>query len=105
MIVNASLGEAETEKLLVVPRKYPKSMGYTIDDLKGIIPFVCMHKIILENDYKPYREHQRRLNPNMKEVIKKEVLKLLEARIIYVISYSKWVSLVQVLPKKGDNIY
>lgn len=51
--------------------------------------------------HKPTIEHQRRLNPNMKEVVRAEVLKLLDAGIIYPISNSKWVSPVQVIPKNG----
>ena len=101
IIVNASLNEGETEKLLNILKKYPKVIGYTIEDIKGINPSLCMHKILLEEDYKPSIEHQRRLNPNMKEVVKKEVLKLLDAGVIYPISYSKWVSPVQVVSKKG----
>jgi len=66
VIVNASLNEGETEKLLSVLKKYPKAIGYTIDDIKGINPSLCMHRILLEEDYKPSIEHQRRLNPNMK---------------------------------------
>ena len=60
-----------------------------------------MHKINLEANYKPMRQPQRRLNPIMKEEVRKEVLKLLEAGLIYPISASSWVSLVQVVPKKG----
>ena len=60
-----------------------------------------MHKILLEDDAKPSVEHQRRLNPNMKEVVRKEILKWLDAGIIYPISDSSWVSPVQVVPKKG----
>ena len=101
VIVNASLNEGETEKLLNILKKYPKAIGYTIDDIKGINPSLCMHKILLEEDYKPSIEHQRRLNPNMKEVVKKEVLKLLDACVIYPISGSKRVSPVQVVRKKG----
>jgi hypothetical protein len=55
----------------------------------------------MEQDHKPIREHQRRLNNMMREVVKKEVLKLLKAGIIYPVSDSEWVSLVQVVPKKG----
>ena len=60
-----------------------------------------MHKINLEADYKPVRQPQRRLNPIMKEEVRKEVLKLLGAGLIYPISDSSWVSPVQVVPKKG----
>ena len=60
-----------------------------------------MHKILMENDAKPIVEHQRRLNPTMKEVVKKEVLKCLNAGFIYAIFDSTWVSPIQVVPKKG----
>ena len=63
-----------------------------------------MHKINMETDYKPVRQPQRRLNPIMKEEVCKEVLKLLEAGLIYPISDSAWVSPVQVVPKKGGMI-
>jgi hypothetical protein len=54
----------------------------------------------MEDDHKPTIEAQRRLNPNLKEVVWKEVYKLLNVRIIYPISNSKWVSPVHVVPKK-----
>ena len=69
--------------------------------MKGISPSICMHKILVEDNFKPTVEHQRRLNPNMKEVVRAEVLKLLDTGIIYPISDSSWVSPVQVVPKKG----
>ncbi|MCI39655.1 hypothetical protein A2U01_0060887, partial [Trifolium medium] len=60
-----------------------------------------MHNIMMEDEYKPVAQPQRRLNPTMKEVVRKEVVKLLEADMIYPISDSTWVSPVQVVPKKG----
>ena len=72
-------------------------------DIKGISPTICVHKILLEDDAKPVIEGQRRLNPNMKEVVKKEVIKLLDSGIIYPISDSPWISPVQVVPKKVRN--
>ena len=60
-----------------------------------------MHRILLEDGYKSSVEEQRRLNPTMKEVVRKEVLKWLDAGVIYPISNSPWVSSVQVVPKKG----
>ena len=59
-----------------------------------------MHKILLEENDKASIEHQRRLNPVMKEVVRKEVLKWLNAGFIYAIPDSPWVSLVHVVPKK-----
>lgn len=55
----------------------------------------------MDVDYKPVRQPQRRLNPVMKEEVRKKVLKLLEAGLIYPISDSAWVSPVQVVLKKG----
>ena len=60
-----------------------------------------MHKILMNDEYKPTVEHQRRLNPIMKEVVKKEIIKWLDAGIIYPISDSSWVSPMQCVPKKG----
>ena len=60
-----------------------------------------MHKILLEDNTKTSIEHQVRLNPVMREVVRKEVLKLLNANFIYAISDSSWVSPVHVVSKKG----
>ena len=59
-----------------------------------------MHRIFLDEGHRPSRQPQRCLNPNMQEVVKKEILKLLDAGIIYLILDSEWVSPVQVVPKK-----
>ena len=82
-------------------KKHCAAIGYTLDDLKGISPTLCQHKIKLEKDAKPVVNHQRRLNPKMKEVVRKEILKLLEAGIIYPVADSQWVSPVHCVPKKG----
>ena len=70
------------------------ALGWTISDIKGISPSICMHKILMEESYKPLIKHQRRLNPVMKEVVRTKILKLLNTGIIYAISNSSWVSLV-----------
>ena len=75
--------------------------GYALQDLKGIRSALCTHRIPLDPKITPSREPQRRLNNAMREVVKKEVLKLLDARIIYPVPHSEWVSPVQVVPKKG----
>ena len=84
-----------------VLRKHRAAIGYTLDDLKGISPTLCHHKINMEPDAKPIVDHQRLLNPKMKEVVRTEILKLLEAGIIYPIADSRWVSPVHCVPKKG----
>nr|GEZ97710.1 reverse transcriptase domain-containing protein [Tanacetum cinerariifolium] len=67
-------------------------------------PSFCKHKINFEDDAKPVIQRQRRLNPNMKEVVKKEIIKLLDAGIIYPIKDSPWASPVHWVPKKGGMI-
>ena len=101
VIILAALTEAEEQKLLKILRKYKEAIAWSIEDLKGISPSICMHKILLNDNEKNSIEHQRRLNPVMKEVVRKEVLKWLNAGFIYAISDSSWVSLVHVVPKKG----
>ena len=101
VIISARLCYVEEQKLLEILKKYQESIAWSIDELKGIRPLICMHKILLEENAKPFVENQRRLNPVMKEVVRKEVLKWLNAGFIYAISYSPWVSPVHVVPKKG----
>ncbi|XP_016681260.1 uncharacterized protein [Gossypium hirsutum] len=72
----------------------------TIVDIKGLSPSTCMHIISIEDNTKPKRNAQRRLNPPMMEVVKKEIQKLLDAGMIYPIYDSDWVSEVHVVPKK-----
>ena len=104
VIISAALTEAEEQKLLEIMRKYKEAIALSIEDLKGISPSICMHKILLNDNAKTSIEHQRRLNPVMKEVVRKEVLKWLNAGFIYAISDSSWVSPVHVVPKKGGFI-
>lgn len=101
VIVSSELTENELSMLLNELKKYRKALGYSLDDIKGISPSLCMHRIHLEDESKTSIEHQRRLNPNLKDVVKKEIIKLLDAGVIYPISDSNWVSPVHVVPKKG----
>ncbi|XP_071928236.1 uncharacterized protein [Coffea arabica] len=101
VIISAGLSKVQEEKLLRVLREHKQAIGWTIADIKGISPAVCMHRIRLEENSKPVRQAQRRLNPLMMEVVKKEILKLLDVGIIFAISDSPWVSPVQVVPKKA----
>ncbi|GJT13318.1 DNA-directed DNA polymerase [Tanacetum coccineum] len=90
----------EDERLIRILRDYKEETGWTIADISGISPSMCMHKILLEEGATPVKQVQRRLNPPMMEVVKKEIQKLLDAGIIYPISDNKWVSPMQVVPKK-----
>ncbi|XP_050885076.1 uncharacterized protein LOC127088200 [Lathyrus oleraceus] len=102
-IISFNLEVSQEDKLVKVLKKHKSAMGWAIKDLKGISPMVCMHKILMEDGHKPVVQTQRRLNPTMKEVVRKEVVKLLDARLIYPISDSSWVSPVHVVPKKGGT--
>ncbi|KAK1693570.1 hypothetical protein QYE76_010267 [Lolium multiflorum] len=81
VIISSKLSEIEEERLLEILKKHRGAIGYTLDDLKGISPSICQHAINMEDDAKPVVEHQRRLIPKMKEVVRNEVLKLLEAEV------------------------
>lgn len=98
-IINSSLKCSQEGKLIQVLKKHRSSIGWAIKDLKGISPTVCMHKILREDDHKLVFQQQRRLNPAMIEVVRKEVVNLLGARLIYPISDYSWLSLVHVVPK------
>ncbi|CAN6562575.1 unnamed protein product [Malus baccata var. baccata] len=101
VIVSSSLTALEEEKLVRVLKEHKTAIGWTLADIKGISPTTCMHRIFLEEGAKPTREAQRRLNPPMMEVVKKDIIKLLDCGVIYPISDSRWVSPVQVVPKKS----
>ncbi|XP_059434307.1 uncharacterized protein LOC132167368, partial [Corylus avellana] len=90
VIIASDLQKDQEDSLLAVLKEYKEAIGWTVADLKGIDPSIYMHRIHLEEDARPSRQAQRRLNPNMKEVVMKEVVKLLDAGIIYPISDSKW---------------
>ncbi|XP_076896089.1 uncharacterized protein LOC143548934 [Bidens hawaiensis] len=101
VIISASLSSEEKLKLLTVLKRHKHAIVWKIMDIKGISPSFCTHKILMEEEFKPVVQHQRRLNPNMQDVVKKEVIKILNAGLIYPISDSTWVSPVQDVPKKG----
>ena len=101
VVISSSLEAHQESGLLAVLKRHTKAIGWSIADIHGIDPSVCTHHIYLEEDVKPSRQPQRRLNPIMKDVVRAEVLKLLDVGIIYPIADSKWVSPIQVVPKKS----
>ncbi|XP_041004027.1 uncharacterized protein LOC121249386 [Juglans microcarpa x Juglans regia] len=100
--ISSELSESQDEKLIRTLSEHKSALGWSITNIKGSSPLVYSHKINLEEGTSPRRDPQRRLNPTMKEVVKNEVLKLLDARIIYPIADSKWVSSTQVVPKRSS---
>ncbi|CAM9000071.1 unnamed protein product [Rhodiola kirilowii] len=101
VIINSGLEAGQEQSLIKVLKQHKLAIGWTLADLRGVSPAVCMHRILLEDGAKPSREPQRRLNPIMMEIVQKEIQKLLDADVIYPISDSQWVSHVHVVPKKS----
>ncbi|WKA10552.1 hypothetical protein VitviT2T_028117 [Vitis vinifera] len=101
VVISSSLTNHQEISLLEVLKRCKKAIGWQISDLKGISSLVCTHHIYMEEEAKPIRQPQRILNPHLQEVVRAEVLKLLQAGIIYPTSDSPWVSPTQVVPKKS----
>nr|GEZ22503.1 DNA-directed DNA polymerase [Tanacetum cinerariifolium] len=101
IIITKELGDEEKSALIKVLKSHKRAIAWKLSDIQGINPKFCTHKILMEEDYKLAVQHQRRVNPKLHDVIKKEVEKLLDARLIYPISDSPWVSPVHCVPKKG----
>jgi hypothetical protein len=101
VIISDKLSQEETRKLVAVLERHKLAIGYSLQDLKGVSLALCTHRIPIDPDSLPSRHPQRRLNNAMREVVKKEVLNLLHARVIYLMPHSEWVSPIQVVPKKG----
>ncbi|GJW46149.1 hypothetical protein Tco_0077795 [Tanacetum coccineum] len=83
-----TLKHSKGTALLKVLRSHKRVIAWKMSDIKGIDPKFCTHKILMEDNVKPTVQHQRRVNLKIHEVIKKEVIKLLEAGLIYPISDS-----------------
>ncbi|GJR62527.1 reverse transcriptase domain-containing protein [Tanacetum coccineum] len=101
IIIAKDLKDEEKTKLLNVLKSHKRAITWQVSDIKGIDPRFCTHKILMEDYFKPAVQHQRKANPKIHEVIKKEVIKLLDAGLIYPIFDSPWVSPVHCVPKKG----
>ena len=101
VIIATDLIVENEQKLIRILKKYKEAISWSVEDLKGISPSIYMHKILMEENAKASIKHQRRLNPVMKEVVRNEVLKWLNAGFIYAILDNPWVSPVHVVPKMG----
>nr|GFA57536.1 DNA-directed DNA polymerase [Tanacetum cinerariifolium] len=101
VIIAKDLNINEKTTLINVLKSRMKAIAWKLTDIRGIDPEFCSHKILLEEDFSPKLQSQRRVNLKIHDVIKKEVEKLLDAGLIYPISESPWVSPVHCVPKKG----
>nr|GEV32639.1 reverse transcriptase domain-containing protein [Tanacetum cinerariifolium] len=101
VIIAKDLKDVKKEALVKILKSHKWAIAWKIFDIKGIDLRFCTHKILKEEDYKPAVRSQRRVNPKIHDVIKKGVIKLLDAGMIYPISDSLWVSPIYCVPKKG----
>nr|GEV86877.1 reverse transcriptase domain-containing protein [Tanacetum cinerariifolium] len=101
VIIAKDLSVEEKTALITILKSHKRAIAWKISDIKGINPEFCTHKILMEEDFEPAVQHQRMVNPKIHDVIKQEVIELLEAGLIYPISDSPWVSPVHCVPKKG----
>ncbi|GJX23412.1 putative nucleotidyltransferase, ribonuclease H [Tanacetum coccineum] len=105
VIISSLLNTKEKESLLKVLTQHKAALAWKVADIKGISPSFCTHKIIMEDNFKPVVQPQRRLNPKVQDVVKAEIVKLLDSGLIYAISDSPWVSPIHVVPKKeGERL-
>ncbi|GJQ90952.1 reverse transcriptase domain-containing protein [Tanacetum coccineum] len=101
VIIAKNLKDEDKTTLIKVLKSHKHAIAWKISDIKRIDPHFCTHKILMEENAKPAVQNQKRVNPKIHEVIKQEVIKLLDAGLIYPISDSPWVSPVHCVPKKG----
>ncbi|GJV92674.1 putative reverse transcriptase domain-containing protein [Tanacetum coccineum] len=85
VIISSLLTPQEKESLLKVLTKHKAALAWKVSDIKGISPSFYTHKILMEDDFKPVVQPQRRLNPKVQDVVKAKIVKLLDARLIYAI--------------------
>nr|GEX78085.1 reverse transcriptase domain-containing protein [Tanacetum cinerariifolium] len=101
VIIAKDLSVEEKTALITVLKSHKRAIAWKHSDIKGVNVEFCTHKILMKEDFTPAVQHQRRINLKIYDVIKQEVIKLLDAGLIYPISDSPWVSLVHYVPKKG----
>lgn len=101
MIIASNLLQRQEFDLINTLKIHTKAIGWQMSDIQGISPAISMHRTVLEDNAKKNIEGQRRLDLIMMEVVKKEIIKWLDADIVYPISDIAWVSPVQCVPKKG----
>nr|GEX31896.1 DNA-directed DNA polymerase [Tanacetum cinerariifolium] len=96
------------EPPVVELKDLPSHLEYTFLEGDDKLPVIIAKDLkdkektaLIKDDFKPAVYHQRRVNLKIHEVIKKEVLELLDAGLIYPISDSPWVSPMHCVPKKG----
>ncbi|GJW45052.1 reverse transcriptase domain-containing protein [Tanacetum coccineum] len=104
VIITSNLKADEKKCLVFVLKNHKEAFAWKTSNIPGINSDFCKHKINFKDNAKPIIQRQRRLNPNMKEVVKKEIIKLLDSGIIYSLEDSPWFD-IEIINKKGaENV-
>ncbi|GJV30187.1 DNA-directed DNA polymerase [Tanacetum coccineum] len=101
IIISSELSKKEKISIIQVLEKRKGAIAWKMSDIKGICPSYYTYKILMEDDFKPVIQPQRRLNPTVQDLVKNEIVKLCDSGLIYLISDCSWVSPIHVVPKKG----
>ena len=72
VLISSKLDNDMDVKLLGVLERNSEEFAWSIEDIKGISSSICLNKILMEEDHAQSIEHKRRLNPIMKEVVKRK---------------------------------
>eukprot|EP00253_Pinus_taeda_P003091 PITA_03091 len=101
--INKNLEKSQQGELTKILQKHFTALAWEYTDMKGIHPKTCIHHIYIEENSKPMRQPQRRMNPNLRDIVKEELQKLLNVNFIYPISDSRWVSPCIIIPKNNGK--
>ena len=103
MNINPNLKPDELECLVTLLKRHKGAFDWEYTDMRGIPSGLCTHHIYFKDDSKCVRQPQHRMNPNLREIVKEEIHKLLEAGFIYPILDSEWVSPLVIVPNKNGK--
>jgi len=101
--INPNLTDNEKQQLMKLLWENKEAFACDYTDRKGISSKLCTHHIYIKEGSRPVCQPQRRMNPNLREIVKEELQKLLNAGFIYPISDSEWVSPLVIVPKKNGK--
>eukprot|EP00253_Pinus_taeda_P025341 PITA_25341 len=101
--INPNLIYDKKQQLMKLLCENKEAFAWDYTDKKGISPELCTHRIYIKEGSRPVCQPQRQVNPNLREIVKEELQKLLNAGFIYPISDSEWVSPLVIVPKKNGK--
>jgi hypothetical protein len=101
--INPDLSTVETCRLMKLLIEHKEAFSWDYMDMKGISYELCTHHIYIKEECRPIFQPERRMNPNLKEIVKEEFQKLLNDDFIYPISDNEWISPLVIVPKKNGK--